>query len=178
MPDYILKTLTDKLSDDDFIITKRAYVVNLLKILNLPNKPNDKLDSLVMPMTREQFAIELAEVGHDWVFFIKGYDPLGNPYKEEVYLKDAILGKEHITVVVIDQDAYNLLLDELLAHPVTDAVDFDESVAKMRCSCYIPAIGRGNKTEWIFDRYNVTTDIMGIMTRGKGKEVLKNLRNG
>ncbi len=39
----------------------------------------------------------------------------------------------------------------------------------------IPLVGKGRKTAFIFERYGVTTYVMGVIVRGAGTTVLNNL---
>ena len=48
-----------------------------------------------------------------------------------------------------------------------DAGDVD----KFRSAKYIPLVQRGRLTQWLFDRYGVTTPLMAVVVRGHGPKM-------
>ncbi len=100
----------------------------------------------------------------------------GRPYIDTFVLKGGaeIMGQREFTAVVVDSDEYDVVMVMLLDHPPGNAEpgQWEESVAKMKWLRNIPAIGKGRLTEWLFTRYDVKTNVMGLMVRGEGQNVV------
>lgn len=81
------------------------------------------------------------------------------------------------TSVVLDSDEFDRLLDEVARQPLGGLSEaaWAEQVSALRKLRNITAIGRGTKTQWLFDRFDVKTDTMGVMVRGQGMNVARKL---
>lgn len=88
-----------------------------------------------------------------------------------------IMGHSEFTSVVIGREGFDALMDEMLANPVSYVTPekWRESVEAMRQLGNLSAAGRGAKTEWMFQKFGVTTQIMGVMVRGQGANVVAKL---
>lgn len=93
------------------------------------------------------------------------------PYKRTFQHPD--LGQS--TIVVVDKTDYDQdveqLYDVINLHNQQRATE--ETINKIKQENRIPMIGRGTKTEFLFKKYNITTNTMGIIVRGYSKDLLK-----
>lgn len=85
------------------------------------------------------------------------------------YVQEFDFGGKRLTSIVMDEDEFEKLVDELKEKWPREAA----TVEGCRAAKHIPAIGRGTVTGFIFDRYNVKTDVISIIVRGMGPEVAR-----
>lgn len=91
------------------------------------------------------------------------------PYVQEFELPDGRV----ITSVVMDREDFETLIDELIAaeiHGLTP--DVAEQVKKVG---HIPMMGRGTKTEFVFERYGATGKLISMIIRGQGRRIAEAL---
>lgn len=76
-----------------------------------------------------------------------------------------IAGKE-ITTIVCDQTEFDQNI-ELLRD-----LGQDKAFETIKKSGHLPLCGRGTKTAALFNKYNIHTDLLSMIVRGKGPELL------
>lgn len=80
-----------------------------------------------------------------------------------------------ITSVVLDRSDFDVIVDSLLGVFTQDA-RADESVLKsLKDAGHLPMMGRGSKTQFVFDRFGIGTDLACFVVRGTGRDVLRSL---
>ena len=79
------------------------------------------------------------------------------------------------TSVVLDKDEFEGLVDELSGIMTQDGKADVKILNHIKEAGHIPMMGRGSKTDFVFERYLIDTDIAGFMVRGQGREVLASL---
>ena len=99
---------------------------------------------------------------------------MSEPYLQKFELPN----KVEITSVVIDEEDFNALCDEL--HGIIMANEDNERVAdaqieSLKAAKMLPLIARGVKTEFVFERFGIETDRACIIVRGHGKELAQQL---
>lgn len=97
-------------------------------------------------------------------------------FKQEHMLPDGTA----ITVIVMDQDVFDVCIDGLAAQlALSESPMSDEAVRKLKSLGQLPIIGRGTRTEWLFERFGVGGSVMGLIVRGVGRKLLRDavLRN-
>lgn len=103
----------------------------------------------------------------------------GRPYTAVFDLPPnaAILGETKITSVIMDEDEFMRVVDQIQQNPLSRVppAEWAGHVQAMREAKHIPAVGRGEKTAWIFDRFHVTTKVMCLMVRGQGMELARKM---
>ena len=94
------------------------------------------------------------------------------PYKKIFEFK----GKQ-LTSVVIDEADFMALADELggIRNLHDNIPTKQEDIDRIKAARHIPMFGRGTKTEWIFDRFDITTDWAAIIVRGAASQVFNTL---
>jgi len=91
------------------------------------------------------------------------------PYVTEFELPDGRV----ITSVVMDREEFETLIDELIEaeiHGLTPEVA--DQVKKLG---HIPMMGRGTKTEFVFERYGATGKLISMIIRGQGRRIAEEL---
>jgi|32_taG_2_1085360.scaffolds.fasta_scaffold24761_4 hypothetical protein len=79
-----------------------------------------------------------------------------------------------ITSVVCDQVDFDKMCDklegviELSSGDRTDKSQID----RIREAKFLPMAAKGNRTQWLFDMFNVETDRMTVCVRGFGKRMM------
>jgi len=98
---------------------------------------------------------------------------MAEPYKRVFEFKPG----HPITSVVIDEQEFMDLCDELsgIINLQTGERTADEQIQKLKEAKHIPSMGRGAKTQFVFDRYKIETDIAVFIVRGHGLELAKQL---
>jgi hypothetical protein len=86
------------------------------------------------------------------------------------------IGGLQVSSVVIDQQEFNVLCDELegIKHLVPKSGDLTSPFSKadidrIRAAKHIPMMSRGFWTVSFFDRWGVTTDKLCVIVRGHGR---------
>jgi hypothetical protein len=76
-----------------------------------------------------------------------------------------------LTVVVVDQNEFNQNVDKLSGvMNLNGSQRVDEKyIERLKIHGNIPAIGRGSKTEFLFEQYGVETGVLGLVVRGFSK---------
>lgn len=79
-----------------------------------------------------------------------------------------------VTSVVLDKDDFDEILTELVDHKLSNMTDEEwlEAIESLRVNQCIPGVGRGNKTQWLFDKLNVKTDTMSIIVHDTTNKIL------
>lgn len=88
------------------------------------------------------------------------------------YVKEFEIGGWLLTSVVIDQDEFNDLVTK-----IPDHVAPKEAKKAMISEGQVKLIYRGQDTKYLFDKYDVKTDYLGIIVRGKGQEIMSKILN-
>jgi len=92
------------------------------------------------------------------------------PYKQ---VFDAPQGR--MTSVVLDKPEFDALADSLLGVFTQDARADLSHIQRIKDAGRLPLMGRGTKTQFVFDRYGIETDLAGFIVRGAGLDVLRSL---
>lgn len=92
------------------------------------------------------------------------------PYKQ---VFDAPQGR--MTSVVLDKPEFDALADSLLGVFTQDASADLSHIQRIKDAGRLPLMGRGTKTQFVFDRYGIETDLAGFIVRGAGLDVLRSL---
>ena len=92
------------------------------------------------------------------------------PYKQ---VFDAPQGR--MTSVVLDKPEFDALADLLLGVFTQDARADLSHIQRIKDAGRLPLMGRGTKTQFVFDRYGIETDLAGFIVRGAGLDVLRSL---
>lgn len=84
-------------------------------------------------------------------------------------------GTFDFTAVVVDQDEYDRVMDEMLRHRLSRVPEpeWGGHIQRLRDAKYIPAVGCGEKTAWLFERFHVETQMMSLCVRGHGERTLQ-----
>lgn len=80
-----------------------------------------------------------------------------------------------ISVVVVDQPVFDECVNQLAGvfnAGVGERVG-GEQAAMLKAVGYIPMIGRGTMTDFLFDRFGVSGDRLGLVVRGFGQKVVR-----
>lgn len=80
-----------------------------------------------------------------------------------------------ISVVVVDQAVFDECVDQLSGVFNAGAGERVgvEQAAMLKAIGNIPMIGRGTKTDFLFERFGVSGDRLGLVVRGFGKRVVR-----
>jgi hypothetical protein len=92
------------------------------------------------------------------------------PYKQ---VFDAPQGR--MTSVVLDKPEFDALADSLLGVFTQDTRADLSHIQRIKDAGRLPLMGRGTKTQFVFDRYGIETDLAGFIVRGAGLDVLRSL---
>jgi len=85
------------------------------------------------------------------------------PFVQEFEMPDGRV----VTSVVMDREEFETLIDELIKaeiHGLTPDV-----AGQVKELGHIPLMGRGAKTEFVFERYGATGKMISIIIRGQGR---------
>lgn len=98
------------------------------------------------------------------------------PFKQEFMLDD-----QPLTSVVLDQSDFDDLCDEI-GRQQTQIAELSsrqrlspEMLKAIKQSKHIPMVGRGVLTEWMFQKFDVATDLVSFIVRGQGPAIMKQL---
>lgn len=80
-----------------------------------------------------------------------------------------------LTVVVLDQPVFDACVDGLTGvyNVLSEGRMRPEGIKSIKDSGQIPLIGRGEKTEWLFERFGIDGDKMSMIVRGVGRKMLR-----
>jgi len=77
-----------------------------------------------------------------------------------------------MTSVVLDKSEFDALADSLLGVFTQDARADEAQIERIKDAGHIPLMGRGTRTQFVFDQYGIGTDLAGFIVRGTGRKVL------
>ena len=77
-----------------------------------------------------------------------------------------------MTSVVLDKSEFDALADSLLGVFTQDSRADEAQIERIKASGHIPLMGRGTRTQFVFDQYGIVTDLAGFIVRGNGRKVL------
>jgi hypothetical protein len=89
--------------------------------------------------------------------------------------------KAELAVIVMDEDEFFALCDELRnvffidPHGEESGRAADTQIASLKAARTIPMISRGTKTEFLFERFEITQDKLSVIIRGHGQEIAKKM---
>lgn len=99
--------------------------------------------------------------------------------KPQNYIFELPYGK--ITSVVVDEDEFSSFCDDIAKSGVfasnADERVTDDIVGRIRSAKYLPMAKRGTLTEPFFRRFGVRTNLMCVIVRGEGKNLVEDLYN-
>jgi hypothetical protein len=89
---------------------------------------------------------------------------------------------EIITSIVMSEEEFETLLGQIAnGDPVvnvrTGGRMKSEDIEALRQAKHVPFIGRGSKTEFLFQSYDVETSVMSVIVRGQGQKILNQFAN-
>jgi hypothetical protein len=90
-------------------------------------------------------------------------------------------GGWEVASVVVDVEDFDALCEELrgimVIHVDKKANEraADIQIEALKAAQHVPMVARGEKTKFLFERYNIEQDRMCIIVRGKGPKLLKDL---
>ena len=79
------------------------------------------------------------------------------------------------TSVVLDRPEFDALADSLLGVFTQDARADLSHIQRIKDAGHLPLMGRGTRTQFVFDQYGIETDLAGFIVRGTGRDVLRSL---
>lgn len=79
------------------------------------------------------------------------------------------------TSVVLDKPEFDALADSLLGVFTQDARADEAQIERIKAAGHIPLMGRGTRTQFVFDQYGIETDLAGFIVRGAGRDVLRSV---
>jgi hypothetical protein len=101
------------------------------------------------------------------------------PYKMKVANNEGV----EVTSVVLDVADFNALCDEILdrSQKVMEIksgkrIDTD-TMAAIKEAGHIPLVYKGTVTAWIFEKFDIDTDLAGFCSRGFASRLEQQLRN-
>ena len=77
-----------------------------------------------------------------------------------------------MTSVVLDKPEFDTLADSLLGVFTQDSRADQSHIQRIKDAGHLPLMGRGTKTQFVFDQYGIETDLAGFIVRGNGRKVL------
>jgi len=82
-----------------------------------------------------------------------------------------------LTSVVLDKNEFDALCEELqdVINLAVKERTTAAQIKQIKDTGIIPMIKKGTKTQFIFDRYNISTQVCAIIVRGKGQELMSEL---
>jgi hypothetical protein len=103
------------------------------------------------------------------------------PYTQKIRIKIEDNSIREITSIVVDQCDFNEVVDQLIINEIKqtyidDSTQFIKSSRDhgeaIKTAGVIPLISKGTKTDFIFERFAITTEFAAIIVRDRGPEVL------
>jgi len=88
------------------------------------------------------------------------------PHMQEFSMPDG----QELTSIVMDQSDFDVFCNDLEACGLTGVTK--ETIDRIRIAKHLPMMGRGVKTEQFFERYGAKTDLLSVMVRGQGINVI------
>lgn len=96
------------------------------------------------------------------------------PFKQVFTLPNG----QSITSVVVDTEDFKAFCDQLgglmCVDPLTGKASRsgDQQIQAIREARFLPAMGRGTRTQPFFDQWEVETDLLCVVERGAGEQAL------
>jgi hypothetical protein len=78
--------------------------------------------------------------------------------------------------VVMDREDFETLIDELLAAEVEGLTP--EMAANVKKIGHIPMMARGTKTEFVFERFELSCNLLSMIIRGQGRKIAEQVLGG
>lgn len=96
------------------------------------------------------------------------------------YIRTMEVGGKKIASVVMDREDFEALVAEIRSLMFSAGSVPEESIAAILKAGFVPAIGRGTKTKFIFDRFDILpdVDIITLCERGFANRILEQQQNG
>ena len=83
-----------------------------------------------------------------------------------------------ITSLVLDQQEFDEFIDTLDDVFLTSGDRTSKDYLKeLKDAKYLPMMSRGSKTKHVFEKYEITTDLLSAVVRGAGKQVFRRYAN-
>lgn len=79
------------------------------------------------------------------------------------------------TSVVLDRPEFDALADSLIGVFTQDARADATHIQRIKDAGHLPLMGRGTRTQFVFDQYGIETDLAGFIVRGTGRNVLRSM---
>ena len=94
---------------------------------------------------------------------------------------DGSSGPWFMTSVVVEYDEFREIVDALRSQSVksqTGTTTNDRQFEWILQNEFLPLVVKGTKTEWLFHKYDIKTQYMGVMVRGAGMKFLTPNKKG
>ena len=100
---------------------------------------------------------------------------MAEPYKQ-VYNWP---GMGEVASIVLDQEDFDEVCEDIAG--IMNLADgerlAEEQVNSIRAARMIPAVKRGTKTEFLFEKFDVEQDLMCICVRGQGQRMMQQIKD-
>jgi len=77
-----------------------------------------------------------------------------------------------MTSVVLDKPEFDAMADSLIGVFTQDSRADESHIQRIKDAGHLPLMGRGTKTQFVFDQFDIDTDLAGFIVRGNGRKVL------
>ena len=77
-----------------------------------------------------------------------------------------------LTSVVMDKSEFDAMADSLIGVFTQDSRADESHIKRIKDAGHLPLMGRGTKTQFVFDQFGIETDLAGFMVRGNGRKVI------
>jgi hypothetical protein len=91
------------------------------------------------------------------------------PYIQEFEMPDGRV----FSSVVMDREEFEALIDELREAEIHGLTP--EVAEQVKQAGHVPMMGRGTKTEFVFERYGVNGKLISMIVRGQGRRIAEAL---
>ncbi len=97
--------------------------------------------------------------------------------KKPAFVQRMTLNGFDLTSIVCDQDEFNENIDSLKDVFCANLKEkaSEDQIALIKKVGHLPLCSKGTKTIHLFEKYNVETDKLAMIIRGRGPELLKRL---
>jgi hypothetical protein len=95
---------------------------------------------------------------------------------EPAYVKEFRTNEIELTSIVCDKDEFDENIESLrnvICVNLPNKRATDDQLRLLKDHGHLPLCKRGTKTEHLFKKYNVRTDLLSMIVRGKGKELAR-----
>ncbi|RKZ86265.1 MAG: hypothetical protein DRQ39_06000 [Gammaproteobacteria bacterium] len=83
-------------------------------------------------------------------------------------------GPIELAAIVVDQEEFNALVDEIVKVSLTMGID-EAMGERIKEAAHIPMVARGLKTAFLFERFGVKGDRLSVIVRGQGQSIAAQL---